>query len=60
MDYIFYAHNILQNMGLKEQINIAMRKVSGVSSNTGVLNNSCFNETVKQWVSNDHAFRFMS
>ena len=37
-----------------------MRKVSGVSLNAGVLNNSCFNETVKQWVSNDQAFRFMS
>ena len=37
-----------------------MRKVYGVSLNAGVLNNSCFNETVKQWVSNDQAFRFMS
>ena len=37
-----------------------MRKVSGVSLNAGVLNNSCFHETVKQWVSNDQAFRFMS
>ena len=37
-----------------------MQKVSGVSLNAGVLNNSCFNETVKQWVSNDQAFRFMS
>ena len=37
-----------------------MQKVSGVSLNAGVLNNSCFNETVKQWISNDKAFRFMS
>ena len=37
-----------------------MRKVPGVSLNTGVLNNSCFNETVQQWVSNDQAFRFMN
>ena len=59
-DYIFFARNILQSLGLKEQINIATRKVSGVSLNAGVLNNSCFNETVKQWISNDQAFRFMS
>ena len=52
-DYIFFARNILQSLSLKEQINIAMRKVSGVSLNAGVLNNSCFNETVKQWVSDD-------
>ena len=37
-----------------------MRKVSDVLLNAGVLNNSCFNGTVKQWVSNDQAFRFMS
>ena len=37
-----------------------MRKVSGVSLNAGVLNSSCFNEAVKQWVSHDRAFSFMS
>ena len=47
-------------LSLKEQTDIAMQKVSRVSLNTEVLNNSCFIETVKQWVSNDHAFRFMS
>ena len=59
-DYIFFACNILQCLSLNEQINIVMRKVSGVSLNAGVLNNSCFNEAVKQWVSNDQGFRFMS
>ena len=58
-DYIFFARNILQNLSLKEQINIAMWKVSGVSLNAGILSNSCFNETVKQWVANNRAFRFM-
>ena len=37
-----------------------MRKVSGVSLNAGVLNTWCFNETVKQWVSNDPGFTLMS
>ena len=37
-----------------------MWKVSGVPLNAGVLNNSFFNKTVKQWVSNDSTFRFMS
>ena len=59
-DYIFFARNILQSLSLKEQINIAMRKVSDILLNAGVLNNSCFNGTVKQWLSNDQAFRFMS
>ena len=59
-DYIFFARNILQSLSLKKQINTAMRKVSVISLNAGVLNNSCFNETVKQWVSNGQAFRFMS
>ena len=59
-DYIFFARNILQSLSLKEQINIAMRKVSGVSLNAEVLNYSCFNETVKKWVSNDQGFRFIS
>ena len=59
-DYIFFARNILQSVSLKRQINIAIRKVASVSLNAGVLNNPCFNETVKQWVSNDQAFRFMS
>ena len=58
-DYIFLSRNILQNTGLKQQINIAMWEVSGVSSNSGVLSNSCRHETVKQWVSSEHAFRFM-
>ena len=47
-------------LSLKEQTDIAMQKVFRVSLNAEVLNNSRFNETVKQWVSNDHAFRFMS
>ena len=59
-DYIFFARIILQSLSLKKQINTTMRKLSVISLNAGVLNNSCFNETVKQWVSNAQAFRFMS
>ena len=59
-NYIFFARNILQSLRLMGQINIAMWKVSGVPLNAGVLNNSFFNKKVKQWVSNDSAFRFMS
>ena len=56
-DYIFFARNILQSLSLKKQVNIAMLKFSGVSLNAGVLNDSYFNETVKQWVSNDQDVR---
>ena len=30
------------------------------SLNAGVLNNSCFNETFKQWASKDQVFMFIS
>ena len=43
-DYIFFVRNITQNKSLKKIINIAIQKVSGVSLNAGVLNNSYFNE----------------
>ena len=59
-DYILFVRNIMQNKSLKEIINIAIQRVSGVSLNAEVLNNSYFNETVRQWASNDQAFRFMS
>ena len=45
-DYIFFARNILQNGGLQQQLNIAMRKVTGVL-NAGSFKSVKSRETVK-------------
>ena len=57
--YTFFAWSVLQSLNLQE-MNIAMRKVSGGHSTARVLNNYCFSELVKQCVANDDAFRFMN
>ena len=58
-DYIFYAHSVLQRLQLNNQINIAMRKITSTSLTAGTLSNN-FKETIKQFVANDKAFRFMT
>ena len=52
-DYFFFARNILQNVGFQQQINIAMRKVTGVL-NAGCFKSIKFRETVKDFVARDH------
>ena len=58
-DYIFFAHSIVQQLSLKEQINIAMKKVSGTSITAKSLNEN-FKEKVKQFVASDQAYTFMN
>ena len=57
--FFFFARNILQNVSLQQQINIAMRKVTGVV-NTGSFKRMKFRETVKDFLANDQAFSFMN
>ena len=61
-DYIFFARNILQTINLQENINIAMRKVSGASLHAGLFDKSStsFRESVQKFVESDSAFRFMN
>ena len=58
-DCIFYANFVLQNISLTNQINVAMRKVSALSLNAGMLSQN-FKETVKQFIANDKAFAYMN
>jgi len=57
--HIFFANTIIQSASLSNQINVAMRKVSSVSINAGMLSQN-FKETVRQFIANDKAFAFMS
>ena len=53
-DYIFFAQSVLQQKNLKDQTNIAMKKVTGQLT-AGMLAN--YDESVKRFVSNDQGFR---
>ena len=56
-DYIFFAHYVMQQTNLFNQINIAMCKVNG-NINAGQLQNN-FNETVRSFVSEGKGYMFM-
>ena len=56
-DYIFFAHYVMQQINLFNQINIATSKVSG-TINAGQLKNN-FRETVQSFISEDKGFTFM-
>ena len=58
-DYIFFAHSYLQQLSLKEQISIAMKKVSGTSLTAGMLSGN-FKEKVKEFIATDQAYTFMN
>ena len=58
-DYIFFANSVVQQLNLSNQMNIAMKKVSSTNLTAGMFSNN-FKETVRQFVSNDKAFGFMS
>ena len=58
-DYIFFARNTLQNVGLQQQINIAMRKMTG-RLNAGSFKSSKFRGTDKDFVASDQVFSFMN
>ena len=56
-DYIFFAQSVLQQKNLNDQINIAMKKVTGQLT-AGMFAN--YDESVKRFVSNDQSFLFMN
>ena len=56
-DYIFFAQSVLQQKNLNDQINIAMKKVTGQLTAGRFAN---YDESVKQFVSNDQGFLFMN
>ena len=56
-DYIFFAQSVLQQKNLNDQINIAMKKVTGQLT-AGMFSN--YGESVKRFVSNDQDFLFMN
>ena len=56
-DYIFFAQPVLQQKNLNDQINIAMKKVTGQLT-AGMFAN--YGESVKGFASNDQGFLFMN
>ena len=40
LDYIFFAHSVMQKIQLNDQISIAMRTITSNSVNAGMLSNS--------------------
>ena len=57
-DYIFFSHQVLQQLKLKSNINIAMKKVTCNKMTAGMLQHN-FQESVKNYISSDNAYRFM-
>ena len=58
-DYIFFAHQVLQQLNLRSKINIAMKKVACKNVNAGMLSEN-FQETVQDFIANDNAYKFMT
>ena len=57
IDYIFFAQSVLQQKNMNDQINIAMKKVTGQLT-AGMFAN--YGESVKGFASNDQGFLFMN
>ncbi|XP_057310266.1 uncharacterized protein LOC130648243 [Hydractinia symbiolongicarpus] len=58
VDYIFFAHSLLQQMQLSSQINIALKKVKGDGLTAGMLSSN-FKENVNSFIAADEGFHFM-
>ena len=56
-DYIYFVHSGIQKLNLRNQINIAMRKVTSNLLTVGVLSSN-FSEEEKRFSDSDHAFAF--
>ena len=56
-DYIFFAHYVMQQINLFNQINIALTKMNG-NINAGQLQNN-LKETVRSFISEDKGYTFM-
>ena len=59
LDYIFFAHSVMQEVQIIDQIGIAMRKITSNSLNAGKLNNN-FKGMVQQFIAQDKTYSFMS
>ena len=57
IDYIFFAQSVLQQKNMNDQINIAMKKVTGQLT-AGMFAN--YDMSVKPFVSNNQGFVFMN
>ena len=51
-DYSFFAHSVIQEMNLNNEVNIAMRKVASNQLTAGMLNSN-FNENVMEFITRD-------
>ena len=58
-DYIFFAHQVLQQLNLRSKVNIAMRKVTCNNITAGMLGQD-FEQTVKNVIASENAYKFMS
>ena len=58
-DSIFFAQFVLQQLNLNNEINIAMKKVSGNSISAGMFSQN-FNETVENLIQSNQGFTFMN
>ena len=52
--------HVLQNFGMQEQINFAMRKISTPALKVGFFNNTNFMEAIRKYVKNDQVFTLMN
>ena len=58
-DFIFFALSITQQLKLKSQINVPMKKVCSGNLTAGLLSQN-FSESVKSFIVKDEAYHFMS
>ena len=49
----FFTHNVLQNLKMQKQINVAMRKNSTRALKAEIFNNTSFMEVVREYDEND-------
>ena len=59
-DYIFFARNVLRNLSMQKQINVAMRKISTPVLKAGFFDNTSLMEAARDYVETDQAFTFMN
>ena len=60
IDYIFFARNVLRNLSMQKQINVAMRKISTPVLKAGFFDNTSLMEAARDYVETDEAFTFMN
>ena len=58
-DYVFFANFVSQQMNLRNQINVAMKKVSGQNLTANMFQEN-FKDTVKSFLADENAYSFMN